>query len=267
MEPLPLALADGMTIARRNIIRIRRVPEIAMAAVVQPVFMIVMFGYVFGGSIQLASGNYREFMVGGIFALVLTFGAVFTGAGLAEDMTNGVMDRFRTLPMARSAVVLGRAVSDVVLNSLSLVVMGVVGYAVGWRIRGGLIDAATAVVLLLAFAFALSWVMAFVGLSVRSVEVVNNAAMTVIFPVTFIANTIVPAENLPAVLQTIAEWNPVSSVTQATRKLFGNIPAGTPEPAAWSLQHPVVYTLGWIALIIAVFAPLSVRKYNQAATR
>lgn len=266
MESMTLALGDGMTIARRNIIRMRRIPELVMGALVQPVFMIVMFGYVFGGSIQLSSGSYREFMVGGIFATILTFGAMFTGAGLAEDMTNGVIDRFRTLPMSRSAVIFGRTVSDIVLNAMSLVVMAAVGLLVGWRIRGGVVDAATAAVLLLAFAFALSWVMAYVGLSVRSVEVVNNVAMTVIFPVTFIANTIVPSDNLPPVLQTIAEWNPVSSVTQASRELFGNIPAGTPEPTAWPLQNPVIYTLGWIVLIIAVFAPLSVRKYNTSRT-
>lgn len=267
MNTLSLALGDGVTVAHRNLLRIRRMPEILMGALIQPVFMILLFGYVFGGSIQVSGGNYREFLVGGVFAMILAFGATFTGMGLAEDMTNGVMDRFRTLPMSRAAVVLGRTMSDVVLNAASLVVMGIVGYAVGWRIRGGLFDAATAALLLLSFSFALSWVLAYVGLIVKSPEAVNNASITVIFPVTFIANTIVPSNTMPAVLQSIAEWNPVSSITQASRELFGNIPAGTPEPTAWPLQNPVLYTAGWIVLIIAIFAPLSVRKYQRASSR
>ena len=266
MNALALTLTDGATIARRNVIRMRRMPEIMMAALVQPVFMILLFGYVFGGSIQVEGGNYREFLVGGVFAMILAFGATFTGMGLAEDMGNGVMDRFRTLPMSRGAVVFGRALSDLLLNATSLVVMGVIGYVVGWRIRGGLVDAVGAALLLLAFSFALSWVLAYVGLMVRSPEAVNNAAITVIFPVTFIANTIVPSDSMPAALQAVAEWNPVSSITQASRELFGNIPAGPPEPTAWPLQHPVLYTLGWIVLIVAVFAPLAIRKYQRVSS-
>lgn len=261
MDRLSYAFADGITIARRNVIRIRRVPELAVGALLQPLVMILMFAYVFGGSIAVPGGSYREFLVGGIFALILTFNSSITGAGLAQDMQAGIINRFRILPMSRSAVVLGRVVSDLVLNSLSLVVVAASGVVVGWRVHGGVIDALLGFGLLLLFSFALSWVMAYIGLIVPSVEIVNNASLMVIFPLTFIANTLVPSDNLPTVLRTIAEWNPVSTITHAARDLFGNMPETAAEPSAWPLQHAEFYTLGWIVAIIAVFAPLAIRRY------
>lgn len=267
MENLTLAFADGVTIARRNVIKIRRVPEILFSVLITPLMMVLMFGYVFGSAIDIPGGSYREFLIGGTFALTLTFGATFTGAGLAEDMQKGIIDRFRVLPMSRSAVVFGRTASDVIYNVLSLVIMSVAGLLVGWRINSSLGEAVLGFVLLLLFAYAISWVMAYVGLLVPTPEVVANASFLVIFPMTFIANTFVPAENLPTPLRIFAEWNPVSAVTQAARELFGNIPPGTPEPAVWPLQNPVIYTLIWVVLIIAVFAPLAVRRYRNAAAR
>ena len=264
MEQLNFVLADGLTIVRSNMIRIRRVPELVVGALVQPLVMILMFAYVFGGSIAVPGVSYREFLIGGIFALILTFGSTFTGAGLAQDMQAGVINRFRVLPMSRSAVVLGRVISDVGLNSLSLLVMAITGLAVGWRIHDGIANAALAFALLLLFAFALSWIMAYIGLVVRSVEVVNNASLIVIFPLTFVANTLVPSDNLPTVLRTIAEWNPVSTVTHAARQLFGNVPEVAAEPSAWPMQHAALYTLGWIAAIIAIFAPLAIHRYRSA---
>jgi ABC-type multidrug transport system permease subunit len=145
--------------------------------------------------------------------------------------------------------------------------MSITGLVVGWRINSSLGEAMLGFVLLLLFAYSFSWVMAFVGLLVPSVEVINNASFMVIFPMTFIANTFVPLENLPPVLQTFAEWNPVSSVTQATRELFGNIPPGTPEPTVWPLQNPVLYTMIWVIILVAVFAPLSVRQYKRSVRR
>jgi ABC-type polysaccharide/polyol phosphate export permease len=165
--------------------------------------------------------------------------------------------------MSRSAVLIGRTASDVIYNVLSLMIMALTGLLVGWRIHSGPLDAIFGFALLLAFAYAFSWVMAYVGLLVPSVEVINNASFVVIFPLTFVANTFVPSENLPGVLRTFAEWNPVSAVTQAVRELFGNIPAGTPEPTVWPLQNAALYTIIWIALIIAVFAPLAVNRYRK----
>ena len=154
------------------------------------------------------------------------FGSIFTGAGLAEDIQKGIMNRFRSLPMSRSALLVGRTMSDVLYNAASLAIMALTGLLVGWRIDTGVLPAIAGFSLLLLFAYAFSWIMAFVGLMVPSVEVINNATFMVTMPLTFVANTFVPAENLPPVLRTFALWNPVSAVTQATRELFGNIPPG-----------------------------------------
>lgn len=267
MSAVANILLDGSTIARRNIIKITRLPELLVSVVVSPLLILVLFAYVFGSSIDLGGENsYREYLVSGSFAMTLTFGSMFTGAGLADDMQKGIIDRFRSLPMSRSAVVLGRTASDVLYNVLSLVVMTGAGLLVGWRINNGIADAAIAFGVLLLFAYAFSWVMAFVGLMVPSVEVINNASMLVIFPLTFVANTFVPSDGFPGPLRTFAEWNPVSAVAHTARERFGNLPSELAEPTAWPLQHSGIYALAWSMIIIAIFAPLSVRRYKRAGT-
>jgi ABC transporter DrrB family efflux protein len=263
MSGLAQTFADGSVIAKRNLIKIKRVPEVLVFVLISPIMFVLLFAYVFGSSINIPGGDYREFLIAGIFAQTVVFGATFTGAGIAEDMQKGIIDRFRSLPMSRSAVLLGRTASDVVYNVLSLIIMALSGLVVGWRLHNGFFNAVLGFALLLLFAYAFSWIMGFVGLLVPSVEVINNASFMVIFPLTFIANTFVPSENLPTVLRVFAEWNPVSAVTQATRELFGNIPVGTPEPAVWPLQNAVLYTLVWVVLIIGIFAPLAVRRYKR----
>jgi ABC-2 type transport system permease protein len=263
MNQLLSAISDGHVVAKRNVIKIKRVPEVLVFVLISPIMFVLLFAYVFGGSIDIPGGSYREFLIGGIFAQTVIFGATFTGAGIADDMQKGIIDRFRSLPMSRSAMLVGRTASDVIYNVLSLIIMALTGLIVGWRIHNGIFDMLLGFVLLLTFAYAFSWIMAYVGLLVPSVEVINNASFMVIFPLTFIANTFVPAENLPGALRTFAEWNPVSSVTQAARELFGNLPPGTPEPTAWPLQNPVLYTIIWIFVIIAIFAPLSVHRYAK----
>lgn len=263
MNRLFWAVADSHVIAKRNVIKIKRVPEVLVFVLISPIMFVLLFAYVFGGSINVPGGSYREFLIGGIFAQTVIFGATFTGAGLAEDMQKGIIDRFRALPMSRSAVLVGRTSSDVIYNVLSLLIMALTGLIVGWRIHNGVLEAAFGFALLLAFAYAFSWVMAYVGLLVPSVEVINNAAFMVIFPLTFIANTFVPSENLPGVLRTFAEWNPVSAVTQAAREFFGNIPPDVPEPTVWPLRNAVLYTFMWIVLIIMVFAPLAINRYRK----
>lgn len=260
-------LRDAAVIARRNVIRIRRVPDVMAFVLIQPLMFVVLFAYVFGGSIDIPGGNYREFLIAGIFAQTVVFGATFTGAGLAEDLQKGLINRFRSLPMSRSAVVAGRTASDVVYNALSVTMMSLAGLAVGWRIRGSVLDAVVAYALLLFFAYAFSWVMACIGLLVPTPEVVNNASFIVLFPLTFIANTFVPSDNLPGVLRTIAEWNPISSLTHAVRVRFGNLPDGTPEPTSWPLQNSLGYSMLWAVLLIVVFAPLATRLYQRAGAR
>jgi ABC transporter DrrB family efflux protein len=260
------AFADGAIVAKRNLIKIKRVPEVLVFILLSPIMFVLLFAYVFGGSIAVPGVDYREFLIPGIFAQTVIFGATFTGAGLAEDIQKGVIDRFRSLPMSRSAVLVGRTGSDIVYNVLSILVMASTGLLVGWRIRTSLTEALAGFLVLLLFAYAISWVMAYVGLLIPSVEVINNASFMVIFPLTFIANTFVPLENL-GVLRPIAEWNPVSSVTQAARELFGNTNPAVPPPEVWPLQNPVLYTLIWVAIILAVFVPLAVAQYKRAASR
>lgn len=267
MESLVHLFSDAAVIAKRNVIKIRRVPEVLVFVLISPIMFVLLFAYVFGSSIDIPGGSYREFLIGGIFAQTVVFGATFTGAGLAEDIQKGIIARFRSLPMSRSAVVFGRTASDVIYNVLSLLIMALSGLIVGWRIHTSVTEALLGFGLLLLFAYAFSWVMAYVGLLVPSVEVINNASFMVIFPLTFIANTFVPSENLPTPLRIFAEWNPISAVTQAARELFGNLPAGIPEPTVWPLRNPVLYTLIWVAVILAVFAPLAVRQYRRAAGR
>jgi ABC transporter DrrB family efflux protein len=256
-------------VAKRNIIKIKRVPDLLVFTTLSPIMFVLLFSYVFGGAIDQEGGGqaYREFLIAGIFAQTVIFGATVTGAALAEDLKKGILDRFRSLPMAPSAVLTGRTFSDVVNNVIVLVVMGLTGLVVGWRIRSSVLDALAGFALLLVFAYAISWIMAWIGMLVPSPEVVNNASFIVIFPLTFVANTFVPLDTLPAPLQTFAEWNPVSAVTQAARELFGNIPPGVPEPTAWPLQNPEVYTLIWSALFLVVFVPLANAQYRVSTSR
>ena len=228
MESITLALTDGATITRRNIIRITRMPELLVAVVIMPLVFVLLFAYVFGSAIEIEGGSYREFLIGGAFVMMLTFGSTFTGLGLADDMQKGIIQRFRSLPMSRSAVVFGRTASDVIYNLLSTVVMVGAGYAVGWRISNGIGHALLGFGLVLLFAYAFSWIMAYVGLAVGSVEAINNASSLVIFPLTFIANTFVPTDDFPTPLRIFAEWNPVSTVAQAAREQFGKHSSGRP---------------------------------------
>src|SRR5207253_4651967 len=266
MTKLALTLADGAVGAKRNLIKIKRVPDILVWTLMSPIMFVVLFAYVFGSSIKIPGVSYREYLIAGVFVQTVIFGSTFTGAGLADDMTKGIIDRFRSLPMAGSAVLVGRTGSDIVYNSISILVMSLAGLIVGWRIRTGPVKAVGGFLLLLLFAYAVSWIMAFVGLKVSSVEVVQNASFMFIFPVTFVANTFVRGDLLPAGLRTFAEWNPVSAVAQAVREAFGNT-GQLPKPHVWSLAHPVVYSVLWIGIILATFVPLSVRQYRKAASR
>ncbi|HEX5862460.1 MAG TPA: ABC transporter permease [Nocardioides sp.] len=269
MNAAAATVSDAFIVAKRNVIKIKRVPDLLVFTTMSPIMFILLFAYVFGGAIDEENGGaaYREFLIAGIFVQTVIFGATITGYGLAEDVKKGIIDRFRSLPMSPSAVLAGRTISDVVNNVITLIVMSLTGLLVGWRIRDGVFEALWAYALLLIFAYAISWIMAWIGMLVPSPEVVNNASFMVIFPLTFIANTFVPLETLPGPLQTFAEWNPVSAVTQAARELFGNTSPLAPEPTAWPLQNPEIYTLMWSAVILLVFIPLANAQYRRATSR
>jgi ABC-2 type transport system permease protein len=261
------AVSDGFIVAKRNLIKIKRVPDLLVFTTLQPIMFVLLFGYVFGGAIAVKGSNYREFLMAGIFAQTVVFGATITGAGLADDIQKGIIDRFRSLPMSPSAVLFGRTLSDVVNNVIVVIVMSLTGLAMGWRIRSSPLEAVGGFLILLAFAYAFSWVMAMVGLLAPSPEVVNNAAFIVIFPLTFVAQTFVPIDTLPGPLKSFAEWNPVSAVTQSARELFGNIPPGTAPPQSWALQHPEVYTLIWCMVLLVIFVPLTTWQFRRSVSR
>jgi len=267
MSQITWMAADGLAVAQRNLIKIKRVPEMLIWVLLSPIMFVLLFVYVFGGAIDVPGLSYREFLIAGIFAQTVVFGATYTGAGLAEDMQKGIIDRFRSLPMTRSAVLVGRTSSDIVYNALSIAIMACTGLLVGWRIHTSFWEAAAGFGMLLLFSYGFSWVMATVGLLVPSPEVVNNASFMVIMPLTFISNAFVPTESLPGPLETFAEWNPVSAVTQSARNLFGNTSPLAPPPEAWPMQNPELYTLIWVVMLIAVFAPISVRLYKKANSK
>jgi len=259
------AANDAAIVTKRNLIKVRRVPDVLVFATLSPIMFVLLFAYVFGSAIEVPGVSYTEFLMAGIFVQTVIFGSTFTGMSLAEDLQKGIIDRFRSLPMSRSAVVVGRTVADVGINVITVVIMSLTGLLVGWRIRSSLLDALAGYALLLLFAYAMSWLMALVGLVVKTPEVVNNASFIVIFPLTFIANTFVPTDNFPTVLRVFADWNPVSSVTLAVRQFFGNTAPQMVTADTWSLQHPVLYSLLFIVVLLAVFVPLAVHRYQRTA--
>ncbi|EME22109.1 ABC transporter permease [Rhodococcus triatomae BKS 15-14] len=267
MNAMQMVASDGLTIAKRNVIKIKRVPDLIVFTVLSPIMFVLLFAFVFGSAIDIPGMSYREFLIAGVFTQTVIFGATWTGLGMVEDLQKGIIDRFRSLPMAPSAVLIGRTSTDVIINVISLAVMSLTGLVIGWRIHSSFPEAAAAYALMLLFAYALSWVMAVVGMWVRTPEVFNNASFMVIFPLSFIANTFVDPTSMPPVLRAIAEWNPVSALTQAVRNLFGNTNPQMPPPQAWPLQNPILASLLWIGLMLIVFVPFAIHRYKKAVSR
>ncbi|MET4921369.1 ABC transporter permease [Streptomyces sp. PSRA5] len=253
---------DACIIAWRNLLNLRRTPGSVIAALVQPVMFVLLLAYVFGGS--LGGADYRTFLMGGIFAQAVTFNAAFTALGLANDMDKGIVDRFRSLPMPRMAVILGRTLSDLTMSVVTLAVTSLCGLLVGWRIGTSLPEAALAYLLILLFAFAMSWVGATIGLMARSVEVAQSAGLIWLFPVTFVSSAFVSTATMPGPLRTVAEWNPVSATATAVRQLFGNPPpAGIPLGDAWPVVHALPYALLCAAVITATFMALALGRFRR----
>lgn len=249
-------LRDTWTEANRHLIATWRNPDLLVFASIQPIMFVVLFVYVFGGAIEIPGyDSYEQFVVPGIFAQTIVFGSAFTGIGIAEDMQKGFIDRLRSLPMYPSAVLIGRTFSDLLRNTFTFLIMLAVGLLVGFRLLGGLVDSVLATLLLLAFAFAFSWIQALIGLSVKSVEAANSAGFLWMFPLTFISSAFVDPSSMPGWLQPIAEHNPFTIVTNATRALYnGNDPGS-------DLWLSIVWAVG----ITVVFSALSFRKFGSAS--
>jgi ABC-type multidrug transport system permease subunit len=267
MNAAKMAITDGITMAKRNTIKLVRVPDLLGSVILTPVMFVLLFAYVFGNMIEIPGISYREFMLPGVFVQTAIFGAALSGYMLVGDLQKGIIDRLRTLPMSSAAVLIGRTTSDLLINLISLVMMVGMGLIVGWRVHTPLHRVVLGCLLLLLFAYALSWAATVLALIIRTPEVFNNVSSMAIFPLVFLANTFIDTTRLAPPLRVIAEWNPVSAFTQAARELFGNTSPAIPAPGAWPLQHAVPASLLWTAIMLAAFVPLATWRYKKAVSR
>lgn len=258
----PGLVRASWAIVRRNLLHIKRMPEMLMDVTVQSVMFVLLFAYVFGGAIAVEGVDYKEFLLPGIFVQTMVFSSAWVAMGLTSDLSKGIVDRFKSLPIPRASVLVGRSISSLIHASIGVAVMALTGLLVGWRIRNGVIDGVAAFGLLLMFGFAMIWLGIWVGSLMRTVEAVQGLMFTVMFPLTFVANTFVPTESMPSALRVVAEWNPVSALTQAVRELWGNGPVAGPD-AALPLQYPVLASVVWSVIFVLVFAPLALVTFRR----
>jgi ABC transporter DrrB family efflux protein len=258
----PSFLTACLLVVRRNLIHIKRMPELLMDVTVQPVMFVLLFAFVFGASIDVPGNGYRQFLIPGIMAQTMVFSSFIVAIGLVNDLAKGFVDRLKSLPIHRSAILVGRSLSSLIHSSIGITIMALTGLAIGWRINTNVAKGVLGFALFLLIGFAMIWVGILVGSSFQTVEAVNGFMFTVMFPLTFLANTFAPTENMPHWLRLLAEWNPISALTQAARELWGNGPPAPPS-AAWPLHHAVAATIFWALLITAVMAPLSLRAFRR----
>ena len=256
-------VTDVWVLTKRSIARIRREPETLADVTFQPVIFILMFAYVFGGAIALVGGgNYHEYLIGGMLGMGLAQTAPGVATALVTDMSTGLMDRFRSLPMSRWAVLVARSVAELLTQLIGAAVVVCVGLAIGWRVHTGPVDVIEALALSLLFGYAFTWAGVCLGMVLRSPEAAQQTGFIIFLPLTFISSAFVPTQGMPGWLQPIAEWNPMSSLAAACRQLFGN-----PNPAAlvdaWPAQHAELAVICWSVGMLAVFAPLAVHLYRN----
>ena len=260
------ALKDSLVITKRQLLQLARVPEVLVFSTIQPVMFVLLFRYVFGGSIETGQpGGYVQLLMPGIFVQTVAFTLAATASGLAEDMKKGLIDRFRSLPISRSALIVGRTLGDSLLNIVVLAVMGMAGYLVGWRPTSGLLNVILAFLFLLFFGYALSWVGIYIGLSARDARVVQNVSFLVTFPLTFLSNAFAPTTGMPRPLQYVAEWNPVSTMVAACRQLFGLENQFGATAGSFPSENPLTMSFIYMGLIMIIFVPMSVKKYKNAS--
>ena len=258
-------VANIWSMTRRNLVHISREPMQLSDVTIQPVLFTVLFIYIFGGGIPIPHGTYKDFVLAGLLALNLVTSTMGTAVGLSTDLHEGMIDRFRALPMWRASVLVGRSLADLMTSALCALIVALTGLAVGWRTGAGLVSVVGGFALVLLFAYALSWIAACVGLNSKSPESAASFGFIVLFPLAFVSNAMVPTQHMPGWLQAVANWNPVSAVTAGARHLFGN-----PNPSsaihAWPMQHPVVASLLWSVAILAVAAPLASHFFRLRTT-
>jgi len=260
------AISDSIVITKRQLLQLARVPGVLIFSTIQPVMFVLLFRYVFGGSIETGQpGGYVQLLMPGIFVQTVAFTLAATASGLAEDMKKGLIDRFRSLPIARSALILGRTLGDSLLNIVVLAVMGIAGFVVGWRPTSGVFSIVLAFLFLLFFGYALSWVGIYIGLSARDARVVQNVSFLVTFPLTFLSNAFAPTTGMPRPLQYVAEWNPVSTMVAACRQLFGLENQFGATAGSFPSENPLTMSLIYMAIIMIIFVPMSVKKYQNAS--
>jgi ABC transporter DrrB family efflux protein len=260
------AFKDTMIITQRQLRLLTRVPEVLIFSTIQPVMFVLLFRYVFGGSIDTGQpGGYVQLLMPGIFVQTVAFTLAGTASGLAEDLKKGLIDRFRSLPISQSALVVGRTLGDSLLNIVVLAVMGIAGYIVGWRPTSGALSVAIGFIFLLSFGYALSWVGIYVGLSASDARVVQNVSFIITFPLTFLSNAFAPTTGMPRALQYFAEWNPVSTMVAACRELFGLENQFGATAGSFPSENPLITSFIYMLMIMAIFIPLSVRKYKRAS--
>jgi ABC-2 type transport system permease protein len=260
-------LADGLVVTRRNLTHIRRTPQKLFDVTIQPIVFVFLFGYVFGSAIKVPDGGgYIEYVMPGIFVFTMMGTLTATAVGFADDLSKGIVDRFRSLPMSSSAVLFGRSASDLLESLLGLGVLLACGLIAGWRPHYGLAETLGAFGLLLLLACAMNWVGVVLGLLVHTPEVVNILGGMLLLPAVFLSNIFVPTQGMPTWLRTIADWNPLSATVAACRELFGNPGAGLVSNA-WPLQHPVVASVGWSVLLVGMLAPVGIKIYRSALPR
>jgi ABC-2 type transport system permease protein len=258
-------LSDSLVFAKRNIAHVRQIPEKLIDVTLQPLMFVLLFGFVFGGVIAVPSGDYREYLIGGLLVQTIAFAIMGPATALATDLTEGIVDRFRTLPSSRFSFLLGHMIAALAAMTLAIATLSVSGLLIGWQINGSLPQALAGYGLLLAFAFTMLWIGALIGVMVRSPDAVLGIGFLLVFPLTFLSSTFVPIAGLPDGLQQIAEYNPVSSLAAATRELFGN-PTAVPDSLAWPLAHPVASSLAWCAALLAIAVPLTVHRFRAKTT-
>jgi len=256
---LAWAFLDAIVLARRSLLQTLRVPQLIVFVTIQPIMFVLLFRYVFGGAIRVPGGEYVNYLMPGIFVQTIAFGGVTTGIGLAEDMQRGLVDRFRSLPMAPSAVLTGRTLADLARNLFTVLVMLAVGFAVGFRPHGTLAEFLLAMLVVVGFSFAFSWISALVGISVGSVEAAQSGGFIWMFPLTFASSVFVPVASMPGWLRPFAEHNPVSVVANSLRGLFHVDPSLT----AADTRLALIQSGAWIVGILLVFVPLSVARYRR----